>query len=426
MAFSFTLASATGRAGQPKAQHAHATAGVWAAGGNTGPDDWGIPTKPPHPDFGQTGVLPRPGRSAAAEAESPRVPLSLLHDAFGRDPVQVAAGGYHTAVLTADGQVCTCGSNAFGQLGVGSRVSAGRLTATQLPATLPRPQVVRVACGYAFTVLLARDGAVFACGFNQNGRLGIPDSMCSDATADGDLVVLAPQRVEAVRGTRVVSIACGSAHCAAIDDAGRLHTWGRNCSGQLGREDRASEVAGEFQVRVQHTPEQWRAGVVSLPSKAVLVDCAAYSTMAVCEDGSLWQWGSTGAGNHAARATPHLVQHDPQPFMDDPLDVRFTEICCGQMVSCATTSRGDFYLVIGDDVRLFPRFGVDVRFKKLAISGYQVVAVAFDGSVYVWAIAEPHARAIYRDDFPGSRVVGACAAPPAGAHSSCCPWLRSW
>lgn len=48
------------------------------------------------------------------------------------------------------------------------------------------------------------------------------------------LAALAPMEVTALAGVRVAAVACGEAHCIALDGEGRLWSWGKGAAGQLG------------------------------------------------------------------------------------------------------------------------------------------------------------------------------------------------
>ena len=65
---------------------------------------------------------------------------------------------------TEDGAVFTFGSNEEGQLGVGDSLRGGRLVPTLLRGELENKSVVQVAAGYSHTICVTKDGLVFACG----------------------------------------------------------------------------------------------------------------------------------------------------------------------------------------------------------------------------------------------------------------------
>lgn len=51
-----------------------------------------------------------------------------------------------------------------------------------------------------------------------------------------------PKRIESLKGTKIIRIACGSFHCAAVTDKGRVYTWGQATAGQLGHGTTPTDV----------------------------------------------------------------------------------------------------------------------------------------------------------------------------------------
>ena len=89
----------------------------------------------------------------------------------------IAAGGYHTVALTAQGYPYAWGQNDFGQLGLGST------DATSLPAYIPWPtgfpspgEWYRFSGGYDFSFGLANNGTIWSWGHNQYGQLAASSS----------------------------------------------------------------------------------------------------------------------------------------------------------------------------------------------------------------------------------------------------------
>nr|CAD7416239.1 unnamed protein product [Timema poppensis] len=81
---------------------------------------------------------------------------------------QVACGTNHTAVVTNDGQVYTCGSNDYSQLGH----NKPRKRLEQVDG-LSAYVINNVACGLAHSVAVNEWGQVFSWGSNVYGQLGL-------------------------------------------------------------------------------------------------------------------------------------------------------------------------------------------------------------------------------------------------------------
>jgi hypothetical protein len=83
--------------------------------------------------------------------------------------------GNHTIIIKDDGNVYACGWNFRGRLGIGSDIPDKELTLIQMirPNDLPSTaKAIKAATGN-FSLVLYDNGSVYACGSNQFGQLGI-------------------------------------------------------------------------------------------------------------------------------------------------------------------------------------------------------------------------------------------------------------
>ena len=82
--------------------------------------------------------------------------------------------------------------------------------------------------GGSFSVALSDAGEVYTWGDGRFGELG-----------QGEMTHVAePRLCVGLVGTRIVEVACGWDHVLAIDEKGRLFSWGHNDHGQLGHGDK--------------------------------------------------------------------------------------------------------------------------------------------------------------------------------------------
>jgi alpha-tubulin suppressor-like RCC1 family protein len=264
----------------------------------------------------------------------------IVADVAGLPPLpgpvrQVAAGGNHTGIVTDAGDLLMCGRGEYGQLGLGDE--GARTTPTLLARALfDGEAVLMVACGEEHTVVATVGGGVYTFGKGKDGRLGHGDEENQPA----------PRRVPAAgfNGERVVMVAVGAAHTVALSEAGRVFTWGRGEDGRLGHNDRKNQLAprqvepGRFAppggpggqgervvfvaAGVGHTAAvtaggrlyTWGygqfgqlghcdgyvrlvptlvGGLESLEGgQVVMVACGAFHTLVVTQDGGLWAFGN--------------------------------------------------------------------------------------------------------------------------------------
>lgn len=191
----------------------------------------------------------------------------------------VAAGGFHTCAVAADGTVWCWGSNATGQLG---RAAA----ADRSPAPVQGlADVTAIAAGLLHTCAVDASGDV-ACWGNADGyRLGIDTD---------DPTITAPARVPDLGGA-AVAVAAGAEHTCALLADGTVRCWGGNRFGQLGD--------GTTRSRARPAP------VSGLGGRAVEIAAGDHFTCARLEDGSVacWGWndhGQIGVGSFDGPAEP--------------------------------------------------------------------------------------------------------------------------
>lgn len=127
----------------------------------------------------------------------------------------MTAGAYHACALRADGTVRCWGSNAYGQLGDGSRESRPKavLVSGLRDATA-------IAAGAEFTCAVRATGAVACWGRNWFGELG----------AASPRAALLPQDVPFLDDA--TQITAGHVHACARRRSGSVSCWGGNLHGQ--------------------------------------------------------------------------------------------------------------------------------------------------------------------------------------------------
>lgn len=133
----------------------------------------------------------------------------------------IAAGANHAIALKADGSVWAWGNNTYGQLGDNTTLSKQKpIQITTLTG------ITAIAAGNDFCLALKNDGTVWAWGRNNIGQLG------NGTTTNQLKPFQIPNFVNII-----TAIAAGSYHVLALDNNGKVYTWGDNTYGQLGMND---------------------------------------------------------------------------------------------------------------------------------------------------------------------------------------------
>ncbi|KAG3262427.1 HECT and RLD domain containing E3 ubiquitin protein ligase 2, transcript variant X1 [Ictidomys tridecemlineatus] len=224
------------------------------------------------------------GHGNRSPCDRPRVIESLR----GIEVVDVAAGGAHSACVTAAGDLYTWGKGRYGRLGHSD--SEDQLK-PKLVEALQGHRVVDIACGSgdAQTLSLTDDDTVWSWGDGDYGKLGRGGS-------DGCKV---PMKIDSLTGLGVIKVECGSQFSVALTKSGAVYTWGKGDYHRLGH-------GSDDHVR---RPRQ----VQGLQGKKVIA-IATGSLHCVCctEDGEVYTWGDNdegqlGDGTTNAIQRPRLV-----------------------------------------------------------------------------------------------------------------------
>ncbi|XP_060742328.1 RCC1 domain-containing protein 1 isoform X2 [Tachysurus vachellii] len=174
--------------------------------------------------------------------------------------VSLALGTEHAVLLTASGTVYTWGHGSHGQLGHGTLVSEDEPRAVEALWGVPMKSV---AAGGWHSACISAGGDLYVWGWNESGQIGLPSKGLreerqsgeerieqdklkgrkkeNEGTADVFISIQAfPALVDVSEATEIKKVSCGSRHTAAITSTGDLFTWGWGLYGQLGHGSRCS------------------------------------------------------------------------------------------------------------------------------------------------------------------------------------------
>jgi alpha-tubulin suppressor-like RCC1 family protein len=204
----------------------------------------------------------------------------------------IAAGREHTCGITTTGEPRCWGPNYFGELGTGP-----------VNSMFPTPAVVNTPQSPAFNTVFSGANAYGTCWL----RVG-PVPTCHGANDSGQVAIgfLSPSANQPATMSFIqspppsfMSIALGSKHTCAVDDADNLWCWGGNSNGQVG----FATVTWAYLFR----PKQ--VGAYKFSS----VTAGANHTCGLTRAGDVFCWGKNdrgqlGIGSHGSSTpTPTLV-----------------------------------------------------------------------------------------------------------------------
>lgn len=151
-------------------------------------------------------------------------------------PMVMAAGAWHAAVVGQDGRVCTWGWGRYGCLGHGNEDCE---CTPKVVEALSNVKAVHVATGDYTTFVVADNGDVYSFGCGESSSLG--HNTDADGQGNRHVNVLKPELVTSLKRMkeRVVQISLTNslfwnAHTFALTESGKLYAFGAGDKGQLG------------------------------------------------------------------------------------------------------------------------------------------------------------------------------------------------
>lgn len=268
-------------------------------------------------DYGQ---LAAPPGTKYAE-----VPLEVTLP-LGVKATAVAAGHYHSACISEEGDVYTWGRNGKGQLGHGSAAAATSAEARQV-ASLEGAGIVAVALGAEHSLAVTAGGELFAWGCGASGRLGGGPAPLFQRLF-GHVNESVPRHSPGLRGVKVRAVAAGHFHTACIDDGGALYTFGYGRFCQLGHGDERDQLEPK---RVEELPPV--AGVA----------CGASHSVAVTVNGDVYAWGANESGCLGLGREGPSSSSVPLPVGGKLRAVSAVQVACGWKHTAALTANGQIY-----------------------------------------------------------------------------------
>uniref|UniRef100_A0A453RTD8 RCC1-like domain-containing protein n=2 Tax=Aegilops tauschii subsp. strangulata TaxID=200361 RepID=A0A453RTD8_AEGTS len=134
----------------------------------------------------------------------------------------IAVGAFHNLALSVDGILWAWGNNEYGQLGIGDTQPRSQPIRVEGLSNL---SLVDIAAGGWHSAALTKEGEVYAWGRGEHGRLGFGDDKSSH---------MVPLKVQLLAGEDIVQVSCGGTHSVVLTSDGRIFSYGRGDHGRLG------------------------------------------------------------------------------------------------------------------------------------------------------------------------------------------------
>lgn len=268
------------------------------------------------------------GGAGADSAVYPAQVKSPSGNSVLQDIVAVAAGWNYSLALTRDGGIAAWG---FASSGATGAAVAGNVQA--LPRMIQRASdgsdltgMVSLSAGYNFALALSPSGSVYAWGSNSWGQLGQGVQYGTYLQA---VTVKDPAGTAELSG--IASVSAGGNHGLALDNEGKVFSWGYSQDGELG------DGANHPRVNQGLLP----AAVVGTDGTGQLAGITGVASgfghsLALADDGRLLIWGTGFRGNLGqGEAANH-----PDSFV--PLAVKAASGTAQLSLAPLTVTRGSY------------------------------------------------------------------------------------
>jgi alpha-tubulin suppressor-like RCC1 family protein len=254
----------------------------------------------------------------------------------------LAVGALHSIFVDKGGRLLTCGRGIL----VGHDHSHEEWVPFELCTPVPVPsmqdrRIVSVAAGYMHSLALSAEGEVYSWGTGVHGALGHGDECAK---------VAVPRRIESL--SRIEQIAAGpNSTSAAVDEQGRLFTWGRarfeeeveDEDGGIEEFEGPSGLGYELNAEAMHQATPKRVDALS-PERVVGVALGDGFTLAVTDAGAVFSFGCSldgylghGHGSSRSEVLPRRIEARVKSGH------RFVAVAAGSHHSLALTEEGELY-----------------------------------------------------------------------------------
>mmetsp|Transcript_62014 Transcript_62014/g.134478 ORF Transcript_62014/g.134478 Transcript_62014/m.134478 type:complete len:435 (+) Transcript_62014:53-1357(+) len=266
-----------------------------------------------------------------------------------RGVTAAACGSSHSAFV-ADGCLYTFGSNKYHQLGhkVAADTAASPTGAPPSPVHLEaedghRPKVLQLAMGGYHSAAITEGGALWTWGWGGSFWYGA-GGLGHGSREIAEAPTLVRPFVE--MGQEIVQVACGAQHTLVLTSEGQLYSAGKGDFGRLGRGDTRDAV--EFE-EVEYF-SQSNDSVLAPDEETEIIKVGAGNNFsaALSRSGELWVWGRNDYGQlglgEEAMGDMYSAERYPRLVRSLPVEGhRIADFSCGEHHLVVLTTSGAIY-----------------------------------------------------------------------------------
>jgi alpha-tubulin suppressor-like RCC1 family protein len=225
---------------------------------------------------------------------------------------------------------------------------------------------VQISCGFDFNLAICSEGYLWSWGRNNNGQLGI-----------GQSVENQPYPRKVTQSNDWAFISAGYYHSLAIKNDGTLWAWGANGAGKTG----LRKLTG-----ITYFPER-----VGISNDWAYISAGAWHSLAIKKDGTLWAWGSnldgrTGRDRTSGSTDRPIIIETSQDWQSISAGWNHSLAIKNDGTLWAWGNNGEYQLGNGnqDALKVATQIGTSSGWAKVSAGKDFSVALTTDSAIYSW------------------------------------------
>ena len=256
--------------------------------------------------------------------------------------ISASCGNEHSLILSKDNSVYAFGNNEDGVLGIND-CKLKKYEFTKVDFGIYTNRIIGISAGTVHNLALTNDNKIFSWGSSQGGQLGLPEKFLVSQPGYKTSFFLSTPTLITISNNKnnegIIKIGCGEAHSLALNNSGRVYSWGFGSNGQLGLgfcEDSFEPGTGLTKSR-KFTPEI----IYSLENEKIIdIQCGKTFSMFINDKNELYACGVNDLnqlGLNEPSSKDHLKNKDIICYdfvfptkVDCFLNMKVLKISCGE------------------------------------------------------------------------------------------------
>jgi uncharacterized repeat protein (TIGR02543 family) len=298
--------------------------------------------------------------------------------------INLSVGGHTSAALTESGRAFKWGTNNHSQ--VINELTGYKNTPYHITGSIDHDEtdkLVSLANGISHSAALTENGQVYLWGNNQFGQLG--DGSTSNRSSPHNIT----NSFNLSANDKIIQVSLGYNHSSVLSQDGKVYIWGRNNQGQLGIDSDTNMLIPQNITNSFNLTED---------DKVIQISMGSAHSSALTQNGKVFTWGINYSGQLGDNTI--MTRLVPIDITDKfPLDDKVVQLTVGGAHSSALTESGkvfvwgqNVYGQLGDnttDNRTTPTditsaFPAGDPIVQLSMGDTHSSALSENGEVYLW------------------------------------------